>query len=85
MHVLAIVLGLLLLLFGGGCTLIFLVAAIMDFRSMIADIPLLLTLWVPLGVAPMVGGWFLFRHGLRKDRERRAAAGQAPGPDGGGA
>lgn len=84
MHVLAIILGLLLLLFGGGCTLIFLVAAVMDFRSMIADIPLLLTLWVPLGIAPLVGGWFLFRYGMGKDRERRAA-GAPPGPGGTGA
>lgn len=73
MHVLAIVLCFILLLFGGGCTLIFLVGAISDPRSFFGDIPLLLTLWLPLGLAPLAGGYFLFRYGRRRDDELRKA------------
>jgi hypothetical protein len=79
MHVLAIVLGFILLLFGGGCTLIFLVGAVTDPRSFFGDIPLLLTLWLPLGLAPLAGGYFLFRYGRRRDEEvRRSKAGAKP-------
>jgi membrane protein implicated in regulation of membrane protease activity len=79
-HVLLIILGLLLLLFGGGCTLIFLIGGLMDLKSMLADIPLLLTLWVPLGLLPLVLGWYLLRAGLRKEREKRQA--KPPPPEG---
>lgn len=73
MHVLLIIIGLLLLVFGGGCTLIFVYSAISDFHAMMADVPLLLTLWVPLGLLPLVGGWLLFRLGVKIDRQKRNA------------
>ncbi|MDO8353084.1 MAG: hypothetical protein Q7T14_06445 [Aestuariivirga sp.] len=63
MPILLMILGLLLILFGGGCTVIFLgVGAETDF----------LWLWLTLGVAPLVGGFFLVRYGLRLRRERQA-------------
>lgn len=80
MAILAVIFGLLLLLFGGGCTLIFVAGGIMDPKSMFADIPLVLTMWLPLGLLPLVLGWLLFRYGVRKDRERRAAQAAAPRP-----
>jgi hypothetical protein len=82
MHVLATIFGLLLLLFGGGCTLIFLFGVISDARSMLTDVPLLLTLWVPLGLLPLGVGYWLFRLGLRISRRKREAAGgpRPPGP-----
>jgi hypothetical protein len=71
MHVVAAILGLLLLVFGGGCTLIIVVGSIIDLRSMLADIPLLLTIWLPLGLVPGLGGWYLLRWAMRKAAERR--------------
>jgi hypothetical protein len=63
MPVLLIILGLLLLLFGGGCTLIFFGAG---------PTSEFLLLWLGLGVAPLVGGFLLIRYGLRLRRERQA-------------
>ena len=63
MPILLMILGLLLILFGGGCTVIFFgVGAETDF----------LWLWLGLGVAPLVGGFLLVLYGLRLRRERRA-------------
>lgn len=73
MYVIAAIFGLLLLVFGGGCTLIFVVGELMDPKSMLADIPLLLTMWVPLGLLPLAGGWFLLRYGMRRAAEQRRA------------
>jgi hypothetical protein len=61
--------------------LIFLVGGATDPSSMLSDMPLLLSIWVPLGLAPLVGGWFLFRYGLRKDREKRQIAKSVPQDD----
>jgi hypothetical protein len=63
MPILLMILGLLLILFGGGCTLIFF--------GMGPDSEFLL-LWLGLGAAPLVGGLLLVRYGLRLRRERRA-------------
>lgn len=79
MHILAIVFGLLLIMFGGGCTLIFLFGGITDPRSMFSDMGLFLTLWIPLGLLPLAGGIPLFRWGLKADRAKRQAA-AAPKP-----
>ena len=65
MHVLLMVIGVLLILFGGGCTVLF--------AGMGGDSEFFL-LWLALGLVPLVGGFFLFRHGLQRDRERRKAA-----------
>ena len=57
------IIGLLLILFGGGCTLIFF--------GMGPDSEFVL-LWLGLGVVPLGGGLLLVRYGLRLRRERRA-------------
>ena len=63
MPIFLMIIGLLLVLFGGGCTVIFFgVGPDTEF----------LWLWLGLGVAPLVGGFFLIRHGLKLLRERRA-------------
>jgi hypothetical protein len=80
MHVLLIILGLLLLLFGGGCTVIFVGLGLQDPSSMLGDMALLLQLWLPLGLAPLIGGFFLFRHGLKLKRERSKTRMQPPNP-----
>jgi len=77
MHVLAIVFGLLLIMFGGGCTLIFLFAALSDPASLFNDIGMYLVIWLPLGLLPLAGGLPLFRWGLKADRAKRQAAAQA--------
>ena len=67
MPILLMILGLLLILFGGGCTVIFFgVGAEADF----------LLLWLGLGAVPLVGGLLLVRYGLRLRREKQA---QLPG------
>ncbi len=69
MPILLMIIGLLLILFGGGCTVIFFgVGPDSEF----------LLLWLALGLAPLVGGILLFRHGLRRDRERRKAVQTPP-------
>ena len=72
MHIVAIIFGLLLLVFGGGCVLMFVGFGFTDPKGMLADIPLLLTIVVPLGVLPAALGWFLFRWGMKRDRKRQA-------------
>jgi hypothetical protein len=72
MHILLIVLGLLLMLFGGGCTLVFAVLGVGSPANFLGDMSLLLSLWLPLGLAPLVGGFFLVRVGLKADRDRKA-------------
>ena len=63
MSVFLMIMGLLLVLFGGGCTVIFFgVGPDSEF----------LWLWLALGVAPLVGGFLLVRYGLRLRRERQA-------------
>jgi len=63
MPILLMILGLLLILFGGGCTLIFF--------GMGPDSEFL-WLWLGLGALPLAGGFFLVRYGLRLRRARRA-------------
>ena len=52
----------LLILFGGGCTIVFI--------AVDGDLEFL-WLWLALGVAPLVGGFFLIRYALKLLRERR--------------
>lgn len=73
MHVLLIVLGLLLVLFGGGCTLIIGGFAIADFRNTVNDLGTVLPMFVAMGLAPLAAGIFLMRAGMKRDREKRAA------------
>jgi hypothetical protein len=63
MHMLLMIVGLLLMLFGGGCTLLF-------FRF--GPDSELMGVWLALGLAPQVGGFFLIRYGRKLGREKRA-------------
>jgi hypothetical protein len=74
MHVILIVIGLLLMLFGGGCAVSVLAIGMVDPRSMINDFWNFLLFGGVLGVLPMLVGFLLFRKGLRIDKERRKAA-----------
>lgn len=69
MPIFLMIIGLLLILFGGGCTIVFI--------AVDGDIEFL-WLWLALGLAPLVGGFFLIRYGLRLLRERRT---QTPNGD----
>jgi hypothetical protein len=73
MGVLLIILGLLLMLFGGGCTLI--LAGIESYNpsNIMNDLADFLPMWLGLGLLPLAAGFFLFRAGLKLDRERRNA------------
>ena len=74
MHILLIVFGLLLILFGGGCTVVLGGMMVTDPGSFSSDFALMLSIWLPMGLAPLALGIWLFRVGLRKDREKRQAA-----------
>lgn len=72
MHILLFVFGLILLLFGGGCTLIF-GGLIASDPAIIGD-AMSVPIWLALGLAPLVGGFYLFRRGLRVYRQKRTKA-----------
>lgn len=74
MHILVMIAGLLLLLFGGGCTLFVVGLGVFDFRNFINDLPSVLPILVPFGLLPLGVGWLLFRWGLNRDRAKRQAA-----------
>mgnify|MGYP000926065344 CR=1 FL=1 len=74
MHVLLIVFGLLLLLFGGGCTLITLGYLFGGSANIVQELMDGWWILVFFCFMPLVVGWLLFRQGLRIDRERRKAA-----------
>ena len=78
MPVLLIILGLLLMLFGGGCTLIAGGLFISDPSGSFGDLGSILPMWLGIGLAPLLGGFFMFRAGLSKDRERRKAVQTPP-------
>jgi hypothetical protein len=84
MYIFAIAVGLLLVLFGGGCTLIMGGLVISDPGSLMNDLGMVLSIVLPLGLLPLGVGILLIRWGVRKDRERRRARSQVPsnfGPD----
>jgi hypothetical protein len=70
MAILAIIIGILLILFGGGCTLIMGGLIISDPSGIGSDVGSVLLM---LGILPLAAGILLVRWGVRKDRERRAA------------
>jgi hypothetical protein len=69
MYVVVLILALLLFMFGGGCTLILLAGAVGDPRSMFADLALLMSIWLPLGLAPLAGGIALWRVALNMKKK----------------
>ena len=74
MHIIVMIAGLLLLLFGGGCTLFVVGLGVFDFRNFINDLPNVLPILLPFGILPLVVGWLMFRWGLNRDRAKRKAA-----------
>lgn len=82
MHVLLIIIGLLFMLFGGGCTLIIVGLAASDPGSLVHD-PSALGLLVFLGLLPLGIGWLLFRWGMKIDKRKRQATVLPPRQDGG--
>lgn len=66
MYILYVILGVLLMGFGGGWTILYLGFEI--YEAYIEFFPH----WLVLGLAPLAGGYFLMRHGLRLGRENRA-------------
>lgn len=74
MHVLLIVIGLILAVFGGGCVLIVGGLVVSDPQSVVNDPMSIVGLGGGLGVLPLAAGLLLFRWGLRIDRERPKAA-----------
>lgn len=78
MHILLIVIGLLLMFLGGGCTLTVVGLIGADPSSLRNDFISVVLLLLPAGVAPLVIGIQLFRWGLRIDREKCKAAVKPP-------
>ena len=72
MYIILIIFGLLLLLFGGGCTLISLIMMV-DSQTSMDNLGVILPYWIPLGLLPLIVGWLLVRAGIRSRRARRAA------------
>jgi integral membrane sensor domain MASE1 len=71
MHVLLIVIGLLLALFGGGCVAFVAVLAIADTRSFISSLWETMPLVSMFGLLPLAAGLVLFRFGMKIDRDKR--------------
>jgi hypothetical protein len=77
MAVLLIIIGLLLLLFGGGCTLIS-VVYLFTSQNVLQDLRDAWFIPALLGLLPLAIGLLIFRSGLRMGRERRSARATPP-------
>ena len=73
MNILAIIVGILLVLFGGGCTLILGGFIIADPQSIVNETGSILSVLLPVGILPLAIGIVLIRWGVGRDRERRNA------------
>lgn len=72
MHVLLIIVGLLFLFFGGGCTLLIAGFALSDPKAIVND-PSVAGVFIGMGLVPLGIGWLLFRWGVRIGRDKREA------------
>ena len=81
MHVVAIILGLLLLAFGGGCSLLVLGDGInASPSSILYDTSLMVTVLLFLGILPALLGGLLLRWGIAAGRRKSGSADhQGPG------
>jgi membrane protein implicated in regulation of membrane protease activity len=70
MHILVIIIGLLLALFGGGCTLIW-GGAILFSPNMARDLQNYGAALLFVGLLPLAGGIAMINWGVRRDREKR--------------
>jgi hypothetical protein len=73
MHILLIIFGAILALFGGGCTLI-LGGAMLFGGNPIRDLQDMGVFMFMLGILPLAAGYFMLRTGIRIDRDKRRAA-----------
>jgi len=71
MHIVLIIFGVLLLLFGGGCTLIVLGEASYDPSRFLSNFLDMMPFWIPLGLLPLIVGWLLVRWGVKWGRSKR--------------
>ena len=65
MSILYVIIGVLLMVFGGGWTILYLGFEI--YEAYVEFFPH----WLVLGLAPVAGGYFLMRYGLTLGREKR--------------
>ena len=80
MAVLVLSIGVLLALFGGGCTLIMAGVALFDQASFFRDLGLMLGIVVPFGFLPLGLGVLLIRKGQAMRRKAREAAAPPANP-----
>jgi hypothetical protein len=71
MHIVVLIFSALLLLFGGGCTLIMVFVALDDPQHFMRNLQDFAPFWIPLGLLPLGIGWLLFRWGLKLKRAKR--------------
>jgi hypothetical protein len=69
--ILVLIFALLLLLFGGGCTVILGGLLLSDPANIASELELALSIWLPLGLLPMIGGWFLFLLAMNLKRQKQ--------------
>jgi hypothetical protein len=78
MPIVLIIFGALLLLFGGGCTLIVLGVMIDDPNHAWSNLQDVAPFWIPLGLLPLVIGWLLFRWGVKSRRAKQVESEHSP-------
>jgi hypothetical protein len=71
MPIVLIIFGALLLLFGGGCTLIMLVVMVQDPSNVWSNLQDVVPFWIPLGLLPLVIGGLLVRWGVKWRRAKQ--------------
>ena len=74
MPIVMMICGVLLALFGGGCTIASLIGMQIYEQAGNLLVLWLFVRWLLLGLAPMVGGFLLFQYGSKIDREKRGKA-----------
>ena len=71
MPIVLIIFGVLLLLFGGGCTVIMVGILVEDPEHSWSTLQEVIPFWIPLGLLPLIIGGLLFRWGVKSRRAKR--------------
>jgi len=71
MPIVLIIFGVLLLLFGGGCTVIMVGILVEDPEHAWSTLQEVIPFWIPLGLLPLIIGGLLFRWGVKSRRAKR--------------
>ena len=71
MPIVLIIFGVLLLLFGGGCTMIMVGILVEDPEHAWSTLQEVIPFWMPLGLLPLIIGGLLFRWGVKSRRAKR--------------